>query len=98
MADLPEGRKTSLRELGHHLKPTLEACNSPSSQHGSFPTRCRTDDASGAISLPPAAAWLTRPNAKPRRTVAIPPAPTVELLERAGAYYERASPFALQLP
>ena len=25
MADLPEGRKTSLRELGHHLKPTLEA-------------------------------------------------------------------------
>ena len=65
MADLPEGRKTS-RELGHHLKPTLEACNSPSSQHGSFPMWCRTDDASGAISLPPAAAWLTRPKAKLR--------------------------------
>ena len=71
MADLPEGRKTSLRELGHHLKPTLEACNSPSSQHGSFPTRCRTDDASGAISLPPAAAWLTRPKAKLRVEQAI---------------------------
>jgi hypothetical protein len=71
MTDLPEGRKTSLRELGHHLKPTLEACNSPSSQHGSFPTRCRTDDASGAISLPPAAAWLTRPKAKLRVEQAI---------------------------
>ena len=71
MGDLPEGRKTSLRELGHHLKPTLEACNSPSSQHGSFPTWCRTDDASGAISLPPAAAWLTRPKAKLRVEPAI---------------------------
>jgi hypothetical protein len=65
MADLPEARKTSPRELGHHLKPTLEACNSPSSQHGSFPTWCRTDDASGAISLPPAGAWLSRPKAEP---------------------------------
>ena len=83
IADLPEAER-----------PTLEACNSPSSQHGSFPTWCHTDDASGAISLPPAAAWLARPNPEPRRTVAIPPALTVELLERAGAYYERASPFA----
>jgi hypothetical protein len=71
MADLPEGRKTSLRELGHHLKLTLEACNSSSSQHGSFPTRCRADDASGAISLPPAATWLTRPEAKLRMEQAI---------------------------
>ena len=56
MADPVEGLKTSLRELGHHLKPTLQACNIPSSH--------RTDSSSGAISLPPAAAWLTRPKAQ----------------------------------
>ena len=58
MANPTEGLKTSLRELRHHLKPTLQACNIPSSH--------RTDGSSGAISLPPAAAWLTRPEANPR--------------------------------
>ena len=43
--------------LERDLKPALEACNFPWSHH--------TDGSSGAISLPPAAAWLTQPKAKP---------------------------------
>jgi hypothetical protein len=43
--------------LERDLKPALQACNFPWSHH--------TDGSSGAISLPPAAAWLTRP--KPSR-------------------------------
>jgi hypothetical protein len=43
--------------LDRDLKPALRACNFPWSHH--------TDGSSGAISLPPAAAWLTRPKAKP---------------------------------
>ena len=43
--------------LERDLKPALQACNFPWSYH--------TDGSSGAISLPPAAAWLTRPKAKP---------------------------------
>jgi hypothetical protein len=52
MADRAEGRNTSLRKLGHHRKPNLQACNSEGS--------------SGVISLPPAAAWLTRPKVRLR--------------------------------
>jgi hypothetical protein len=67
MVDPTDGLKKSLRELGHHLKPTLQAGNFPSTHRtdGSFPASCRTDGSSGAIPLPPAAAWLTRPKAKP---------------------------------
>jgi hypothetical protein len=57
MADPTDSLKKSLRELGHHLKPTLQA--------GNFPSSLRTDSSKGAISLPPAAAWLTWPKAKP---------------------------------
>ena len=57
MAGPTDGLKKSLRELGYHLKPPLQACNFSSSH--------RTDGSSGAISLPPAGVWLTRPKAKP---------------------------------
>ena len=53
MADPAEGLKRNLRELGHHLKPALEACNLPLSNQ------------TGPVSLPDTAAWLTRPKAKP---------------------------------
>ena len=42
--------------LESDLKPALQACNFPWSHHN-------TGGSSGAISLPPAAAWLTRPKA-----------------------------------
>jgi hypothetical protein len=53
MVDPAEGRKRSLRELEHHLKPALEACNLPLSNR------------IVAVSLPDAAAWFTRPKANP---------------------------------
>jgi hypothetical protein len=42
--------------LERDLEPALQACNFPWSHHN-------TGGSSGAISLPPAAAWLTRPKA-----------------------------------
>jgi hypothetical protein len=52
MSDPAEGVKRSLRELDRYLEPALAACNLPLS------------DQMGAVYLPDAAAWLSRPKAK----------------------------------
>ena len=57
MADPAEGPKDKPARTWASSETYLQACN--------FPSLHRTDGSSGAISLPPAADWLTRSKAKP---------------------------------